>query len=118
MEANPTLGLLQSARRIAWRTLAGAWLTLPNVSRIIGIDCPQPESLSGCSSMISGGSRTPPAWAYGDANAQSCAAAKVEASARILMPRVERKRAKTVLLVIGFPRCQLRQPYAGDQIAP
>lgn len=40
-QVNPTLGLLQSLRKRAWRALAGAWMTMPDFTRLIGIDSPR-----------------------------------------------------------------------------
>jgi hypothetical protein len=40
-QVNPTLGLWQALRKRAWRALAGAWLTVPDFSRLTGIDSPQ-----------------------------------------------------------------------------
>ena len=40
-QVNPTLGLWQSLRKRAWRALAGAWLTVPDFSRLTGIDLPR-----------------------------------------------------------------------------
>jgi hypothetical protein len=40
-QVNPTLGLWQSLRKRAWRALAGAWLIVPDLSRVTGIDSPQ-----------------------------------------------------------------------------
>ena len=39
-KTNLTLGLLQSSMRIAWETLAGAWMTMPDFTPLIAIDSP------------------------------------------------------------------------------
>jgi len=46
-QLNPTLGLWQSSMRIAWQALARAWMTMPDFTRLIGIDSPHVLPLYG-----------------------------------------------------------------------